>query len=150
MGKTEKMERMARAKEACQMFWAEVKVEREANEEIELIEAIKSIRDKNQEQSRKYFDGEFDIKFAEYYSIADTDNKRIRYEAVVSVFLDKTFVMKVMLSDGVDGANDMKMDFRAGVTNEVVLFFYILAALNGEAPSKEKLRAKLHNFPSRG
>lgn len=150
MGKTEKMERMARAKEACQTFWAEVKAERVAKEGRSLVGAMKSVRDKNQETSRKYFEGEFDIKFAEYYSIADDKNERIRFEAVVLLYLEKTFVMKVMLSDAVNNASDMKTDFHAGVTNEVVLFYYILAALNGNKPSKDKIRAELSNLPSRG
>lgn len=146
MGKTEKRERMARAKEACQTLWADVKAEREANEVMSLIMALDSVKNKNREENRQYFEDELDVKVVEYFSVIDVENDQIRYDAVVEMYCDKEAVMKVMLSDYTHIPQNMDSGPRCGVRNEVLLLVYTMSALNGAKPSQERLVSEL-NYP---
>ena len=147
MGKTEKMERMARAKEACQTFWADVKAEREANETISMMTAFKHVRNENSEANRKYFEDELDVKFVEYLSIVDSEKEHIRYEAVAEMYCDKTAIMKVMLTDYTVLPISTNSSRRGGVMDEVLLLNYILSTLNGVQPSEERILAELNHPP---
>lgn len=149
MGKTEKMERMARAKEACETFWADVKADREGDERISLIAALECLRDENDRENRKYFEDELDVKFIEYFSIMDSEKKRIRYEVVAEMYCDKTPIMRVMLTDLselVPSTGEASVR-RSGVIDEVLLLVTILSCLNGENPSEDRVVAELQNPP---